>query len=306
MWTRLRIRDRVAFACLLAAAASSTGCQSGWKMPGKDLFSWTKKPSESTLAGKGPSLTYPSNGPAANHTPNQIASGAPGSTRPSGVPGLGAPPTSMPNSAAVANNYPTGPYSTNSYGVPGGVGSAGAISAASNVAAAGAYGSSASSSPTYNGPSSPYGYRPSTTPYTPPTSGLAATSGSSQPGMTPNYGPQSLSNTGTGPSSMPGSNSMAGTYVPTGVGATPAFVPPSFGGTTGPNVASTGGADYNATASASMPSGVAAGGAYRPGTTGRATGYDFSTPSASAPTGAGQPVMMAAPPNPYAQPPMVR
>jgi hypothetical protein len=151
-WTRLAVLGVVSGAFLLTGCSSS----SGWKMPGSKMFSWSKKPSETTLAGSGPSsIKYPDS-PASKQTPQAIASAAAG-TAPSksglGTPtggassfaatGTGArtaqptytPPNGMANvafappaAAAAANGYSVGPYNT--YSQPGG--------AANNLATAGA------------------------------------------------------------------------------------------------------------------------------------------------------------------------
>jgi len=151
-WTRLAVLGVVSGAFMLTGCSSS----SGWKMPGSKMFSWSKKPSETTLAGAGPSsIKYPDS-PASKQTPQAIASAAAG-TAPSksglGGPtggatslaaaGTGArsaqptytPPNGMANvafappaAAAAANGYSVGPYNT--YSQPGG--------AANNLATAGA------------------------------------------------------------------------------------------------------------------------------------------------------------------------
>ncbi|MCY2975429.1 MAG: hypothetical protein NTW52_12270 [Planctomycetota bacterium] len=151
-WTRLAVLGMVSGACLFTGCSSS----SGWKMPGSKMFSWSKKPSETTLAGAGPSsIKYPDS-PASKQTPQAIASAAAG-TAP-GKSGFGSPvggatslaatgtgartaqptytpPNGMANvafappaAAAAANGYSVGPYNT--YSQPGG--------AANNLATTGA------------------------------------------------------------------------------------------------------------------------------------------------------------------------
>ncbi|MEY4566950.1 MAG: hypothetical protein RLY14_1920 [Planctomycetota bacterium] len=88
----------------LVLAISSTGCQTGWKMPGASLFSWNKKPDPETLAGKGPSV-YPTS-PATKYTPSTVASAtnASGSTAAnSNAPTVGSMPTN--SSGVSANQY---------------------------------------------------------------------------------------------------------------------------------------------------------------------------------------------------------
>ena len=71
------------FRCFLmtscvAVALASTGCRS---MPGRNLFAFRNQPSAETLAGSGPTTTYPAP-PSASATPEAIASVA-GGTAPS-------------------------------------------------------------------------------------------------------------------------------------------------------------------------------------------------------------------------------
>ena len=119
-WTRMAV-------VVVAVFGTQSGCKSGWKMPGTDMFPWSKKPSESTLAGSSPSLSMPSNnpsspvGPAYKNSPNPLASNAANPSRPSSPYGSSAGPSfNMPpnnplasNGAGVsasANGYSTGPY----------------------------------------------------------------------------------------------------------------------------------------------------------------------------------------------------
>jgi hypothetical protein len=102
---------RVAFSGFMIVAISSTGCKSGWKMPGKDMFSWGRKPSETTIAGTGPSTTYPKS-PALASTPTQIPNSS--STKPIGMNSFASTGSSGMGAAAAANGYQTGPYGTSS------------------------------------------------------------------------------------------------------------------------------------------------------------------------------------------------
>jgi hypothetical protein len=136
-------------------AGSQTGCRSGWKMPGTDMFSWGRKPSESTLVGSGPSVSTPGamtasaaprsssptpsslastpTSPASRSTPNAVNSTAvnPGAaTRPAETNFGGYGPNAMnpyaatasaapaPGAAAAANGYATGAYATNQVRAP--------------------------------------------------------------------------------------------------------------------------------------------------------------------------------------------
>lgn len=119
---------------MIACSLSLTGCKSGWKMPGKDLFSWNKKPSENTIAGKGPSLTVPPS-PASNHAPTAVASTGPSgpSTKTSPFSTAGYNPTTTPGTSPAnptsANGYQVGPY-----GMAGTSGSSGTPTAAPGLA----------------------------------------------------------------------------------------------------------------------------------------------------------------------------
>lgn len=136
-----KLTRRKTFAVVFAAliSASQTGCQSGWKMPSASIFPWSKKPSESMLAGSNPSLSAPSSktgtfastgaspvSPASNGTPALLSSTNPTNSRPSPYGGaLGGNNSKIPTAsdftvpqtnpatglAANANGYQTGPYS---------------------------------------------------------------------------------------------------------------------------------------------------------------------------------------------------
>lgn len=156
---RSRTRNWIYTGLVLALlAGSQTGCKSGWKMPGADMFSWGRKPSESTLVGSGPSVSSPGsatagmnarpNGPsptttaggpispASRSTPNAVNSTAMNPNaggRPSGTAfggygpnagpayGANAGAAPAPGGAASANGYSTGAYATNQSRPPMGV-----------------------------------------------------------------------------------------------------------------------------------------------------------------------------------------
>ena len=93
-------------ALAITVLGTSTGCKSGWKMPGASLLSFSRQPSEEILASQGPSLDYPTS-PAMNHTPMQLASADKGAkTGAANTPGG----TGIPNLAANSNGYQIGPY----------------------------------------------------------------------------------------------------------------------------------------------------------------------------------------------------
>lgn len=93
---RSRLPSWVRFGLVLAVVAGTqVGCSSGWKMPGSDMFSWKRKPSESTLTGSGPSIQMPNSSassvssnsgssPASRNTPSTINSTAVNGGRQSG------------------------------------------------------------------------------------------------------------------------------------------------------------------------------------------------------------------------------
>lgn len=108
-WTRLAV-------VVVVVAGTQTGCKSGWKMPGSDMFPWSKKPSESTLAGSSPNLSMPSNsssspvGPALKNSPSPLASNAANPNRPASPygPTSTGPSFNMPPNNAMARQMPNG------------------------------------------------------------------------------------------------------------------------------------------------------------------------------------------------------
>ncbi len=85
------------YRCLLTSACAATlialtGCRS---MPGRNLFAFRNGPSAETLAGNGPTTTYPSP-PSASATPEAIASVAGGTTAPNTLPPKYAVPGGQP------------------------------------------------------------------------------------------------------------------------------------------------------------------------------------------------------------------
>jgi len=168
---RSRLPNWIRLGMVLAViAGTQTGCKSGWKMPGSDMFSWTRKPSESTLAGTGPSIAMPSAGtptsPSTKSSPTPINSTALNNTKPSSPYGQGVTSPygqpSAPNAtnalgsvpgagtAATQNGYSTGNYATTpqrpmggtapNYGVPGGPAPTGNNQLAQNPYGQSAYG----------------------------------------------------------------------------------------------------------------------------------------------------------------------
>jgi hypothetical protein len=148
---RSRTQNWVFTGLVLALVAGQTGCKSGWKMPGSDMFSWGRKPSESTLVGSGPSVSTPGSmtastapksatppasaptgtpmSPALRSTPNQVASTA---VNPGAV---------NPNAAGRPNGTNFGGYGPNStpYGSTASTAPAPGAAASANGYTTGAY-----------------------------------------------------------------------------------------------------------------------------------------------------------------------
>jgi hypothetical protein len=327
-----RLTKSLAVCGLLVATVTSAGCQSGWKMPGASMFSWKKKPSEETLAGKGPTVSTPTS-PALGQSPSLVANSA---RTPAAKPntyappktgsalgasalaatapnaGLATPPTGMGN-AATANGYTTGPYSTyaqpsNPYATAGTT--YGATAAGGHAQPGGPATSPARAShPT--GLASSY---PATTsgPSAPPSVPAMAASYGQPPAGAPQT-PSSLYSLPTGPANAPSTQSglsSAGAYpaVPTNVASmAPSTTNYSPVGANAPSSISGG-----AGPSASFPSSStvqASTASFRPGSTQRVTGYDFSgaapasTPATSTPantaTGTSNPGYQLPPSNFY-------
>lgn len=277
-WTRLAV-------VVAVIAGTQSGCKSGWKMPGADLFSWSKKPSESTLAGSSPNLSMPSSGsspvsPASKSTPSALAStGAKspygtGSTGPSfSMPNTNAPVLGGAGTAAAQNGYTNGQYGMVSANArPGGAmpsypgspnsgyGGAGYPQASSAVASsmpnAGAKPGYPPSNALAGATSLPPAYGPQGTPSMPTSMPQAYTSPNTVSAMPAGYtaGPSMGQPMPPAPSSMP--NAVPGGYQPT----MPSVATQPYNGTT----------------------------PYKPGSVGRSTGYDFSAPGSGVNSGATQ------------------
>jgi hypothetical protein len=285
-WTRLTL-------VVAVVTASQTGCKSGWKMPGTDLFSWSKKPSESTLAGSSPSLappTAPGTGsgaavsgspvsPATRNTPNAYAS-APKTTAPYNAP-----------TAAMANNRMGTPP-----GFPAPTGNA-AMGSPNGM-----NGMVASS----NGYQTPQGFAPQQGYGVPSANaGLAATNTAAPNFAMPTSLPPSMPNamvTNNLPPAYGGAvatnNPTAGYAMPPATGTIPAMPAaytaqapmPSALPTSMPNAAPSNFPSSQPNMTAPAYAGAAP---YKPGSTARSTGYDFSNsaPPAGVPnTASGAPM----------------
>lgn len=289
-WTRLAV-------VVVVVAGTQTGCKSGWKMPGSDMFSWSKKPSEATLAGSSPSLAMPSGSPsgpvspAQRNTPSPLASNAANAGRsgspygsPNGAANSSGPTFNMPpnnpianmggaGAAASSNGYTNGPYGmVGNQPRPNGAPAQGGYGTPNSNVANSGYGAPS------NGyaPNAPAGFKPSgSTGYAPPTNVVAANppslplayggglppgAGSPQAGMgAPAFANNSLQ-------AMPATyNAGAVNQMPQPLpvpsqSSMPNALPNGFQ----PNMPSVATQQYNG----AVP--------YRPGSVARTTGYDFS------------------------------
>lgn len=198
----------------LVLAISSTGCQTGWKMPGASLFSWNKKPDPETLAGKGPSV-YPTS-PATKYTPSTVASATNAASSPTAsnsAPTVGSMPA---NSSGVSANQYAATMGNRGAFSPSGAQSAAVPSSAAPVTPNSPYGGVAATAngyraagvPAVNGApnggsiaSAGYATGPYATSATP-------TSGANGPGMVPGSFPGQAINSATNPYGA--SNTYAG------------------------------------------------------------------------------------------------
>lgn len=303
---------------LAVIAGTQTGCKSGWKMPGSDMFSWTRKPSESTLAGTGPSIAMPSNGaptsPSTKSTPSPINSTALNNTKPSSPYGQGVTsPYGQPSAqntlanvpgagtAATQNGYSTGNYATTPQrpmaGAAQGYGAPGTPAPGYNQLAQNPYGpamqgapQNASVPPMVGAPSAggpaaygaPQGYPAPTHsvagPNSLPPAGGVAY-GMTPPPAAPGVVPNGIPNTNPYVPNA-GTNSVPTNTVSYGAGSLPPSLPPA---SSMPNA-------YGGGAAPNVPT-YTGPASYRPGSTARSTSYDFSNqaPGGGAPSGAAYP-----------------
>ena len=263
-WTRLTL-------VVVAIAGSQTGCKTGWKMPGSDMFPWSKKPSESTLAGSSPSMSMPNSstspmGPSYKNTPTPLVSSAANAGRansPYGPAGSSGPSFNMPPNNAMANSQMVNNGAGVSAGANGyATGAYNMAGANSNANRSGFTPSSGYSAP----PQSPSGYSSA-----PPPNSLS--------GLPPAYGGM--------PSGFP--QAPSSTYPPVGnggvqalpVGYNPGAVNAMQPQSSMPNALPS---SYQPTNPANGPSvatqAYSGASPYRPGSVGRQTGYDFSNQGA--------------------------
>ncbi len=180
---------------LIATTTASSGCKSGWKMPGASMFSWGKKPSEETLAGKGPTTTLPTS-PATTQTPSLLAGAGSKTTQAKPSPYATATRPTSPGSPVTASlasgnvQAPTAWPSANPNQAPAGMGTA----ATANGYTTGPYNTYAQSNP-YASAGTTYGTAAQTAP-----NAMAANYGapnvSMPPATQPGYGIQSANSTG--------------------------------------------------------------------------------------------------------------
>jgi len=278
-WTRLAV-------VVVVVAGTQTGCKSGWKMPGSDMFSWSKKPSESTLAGSSPSLSMPSGSPtgpvspAQRNTPSPLANNAANGGRtgsPYGAANSSGPTFNMPPNSPLANTggagtvassngYTNGPYGmVSNQPRPTGVPAQGGYGAPNSAIANSGYGAPANGySPNAPGSNAAVatGYAPAPNAYTanpsslpPAYGGLPAGVGGSQAGM----GASTYANN---PLQAAGYNSGAVNQMPQPL--------PSPNQSSMPNALPNA---YPPSVATQQSNGAVP---YRPGSVARPTGYDFS------------------------------
>jgi hypothetical protein len=236
----------VAFSGFMIVVLSSTGCKSGWKMPGKDMFSWGRKPSETTLAGAGPSTTYPKS-PALTSTPTQIPNSS--STKPNAPLGMNSYASTGANgmgSAAAANGYQTGPYGTSASAMtqtpsmasaqPGSAnsyGGANTYGVQNPYGASNPYGTASTATPAanqgyaYNGAAGSYSLPSRPTGLAGAATNTAGTTGAYGAGTAGPYGAGTAGSFGS-PSAQPGASTAMNTNAAPGYGM-PTFGPPSNG-----------------------------------------------------------------------------
>ena len=278
---RTTLQRLVISGCALAVL-SSVGCKTGMSVPGASMLGFKKQPSAETLAGQGPTTTFPVS-PSNTFTPNAIASK---------TAGTGTTNSTVPQGAAAANGFATTTNTTapsNPYAPP---------SSAPSYALAGWGNSSTAGQPT----ATP-GYAPSGTAYqtpsqasvpsyTPPSaynpSGAALASGAT----TPN--PYSQPNTYTPPTNtyaQPNTGNFASSpYGTSAPSSNPYAAPAGQPGYTAPNTGAYDPQTARVAGGFTLPQGSAttAGGTmnsmgtaapttFRPGSTAGATSYP-STP----------------------------
>jgi hypothetical protein len=259
-WTGLAV-------VVVAMVGTQSGCKTGWKMPGSDMFPWSKKPSESTLAGSSPSMSVPNSanspiGPAYKNSPSALASGPAKSMSPYGSPNSTGPSFNMPQTNAMASSMPNGA----------------GVSAGANGYSTGPYGMASNSGRSGYTPTSGYGAptpQPNGYGSPAPVNALAG-----QSGMPPAYGgmPTGMP---TGMPNGPVQSPSISSYAPMGgVAALPAGYNPGAvnsvpSQSSMPNALPNGYQQSNP--SGGPPVQTYAGAApYRPGSVGRQTSYDFS------------------------------
>jgi hypothetical protein len=291
-WTRMAV-------VVVAIAGTQSGCKSGWKMPGTDMFPWSKKPTESSLAGSSPSLSMPSNssssvGPAFKNSPSPLVSNAANPNRPTSPYGATTGPSfNMPPNNAMAKQMSPGQMPNSQMG-----GSGSGISAGANGYQTGQY-NMAGTTNRSGGMTAPTGYgAPSQSsngfPSTPPQNSMAGL----PPSMPPAYGGMQTGMPPGMPAAMPQSPSIS-SYPPMGnAGGVPAMSAAYNAGAVNPmqSQSSMPNAVPGSYQPSSLPPSPGAGpstaqiytGAtpYRPGSVGRQTAYDFSNQATG---GAGMP-----------------
>ncbi len=313
---RSRIPSWIRTGLLLAVVAGTqSGCKSGWKMPGSDMFSWTRKPSASTLAGNSPSVTMPT--PVTMATTGTTASNAKGPQSPA-LRSSPTTPSSIVNTntnrtpAAPYGRTGAGPYGMPNTNTPGGGGTptpmntiattppASGGAALNNGYSTGNYGptptrpmAGAPNNPIAMTPNNPYGNMQPLAPLPTMPNGLAGGTPPAPPSNTPPSGYGFVPPPGTVPNMNMVSTPPPANYPPAGNSIVPSM-PVAYGGSGNlppsiPPQSSMPNAYGGAQSAPAAPAVVNNVGtpAYRPGSMARQTSYDFSNqgPGAVSPAG---------------------
>jgi hypothetical protein len=264
---------RLVMGGLAIAVVGSVGCKTGVKMPSVPMLGFNKSPSAETIAGQGPSTTFPVT-PGTSATPNAIASKTAGT-------GINTQ-SGVPQGAAAANGYAslaqTKPTSAAPSYATGGWGGTPSATGAPNTAVAanatGATPSYAGTAPGYANPSNTNaGYSMPSTASVPSYGGTP--SGYAAPSYAPSaYTPSNLASYGATPGNTNGASPYAG--------SNPAYVADASG------VPGYSGATYNQyTTPANAPSYGAVGQTSNTASGGGTqVAGGFSMPTSAAPTSA--------------------
>lgn len=231
-----KVLTRFVLSGFVIATVGSTGCKTASNMPGAGFLGLKKTPSAETLAGQGPSVTYPPT-PGTNFNPTAIVSKSAGTGGASNVQN-----GSVPGNAALANGYAANANSAPTAGTAGPTTgpAGGAASATAPSYVTGGWGSGAPAKPATGVPSigMPQSGMPASTPpsfanntYSPPANTAMTMPGNSMPYTMP------------GNASIP--NYGQNTYTPPPMTSSYANIDiPGYGPSTGANSAAGAGSAY--------------------------------------------------------------